>query len=167
MGIIGRVRVWFGGRDPLALEAVTYRPIGIVRNRVREARTHGWADIRSDLVFKEDLTDALDALDGFSHVIVVFHFHRIPDDERRPSRVPVAGEGARPEVGLLATRIPLRPNAIGVSVAAVVRRRKNVLRVRGLDALDGTPVLDIKPYLPRYDAVPDATLPPWAVRSDD
>jgi tRNA (Thr-GGU) A37 N-methylase len=65
---------------------------------------------------------------------------------------------------VLATRSQLRPNSIGVSVAEVVHRRKAVLRVRGLDALNGSPVLDVKPYLPEYDAVPNATLPPWAIK---
>jgi tRNA (Thr-GGU) A37 N-methylase len=76
-------------------------------------------------------------------------------------QVQIAGdEGAAR--GILATRSQLRPNPIGVSVVAIQHRRKGVLRVLGLDAIDGTPVLDLKPYLPPYDAVPDAGLPPWA-----
>jgi tRNA (Thr-GGU) A37 N-methylase len=63
---------------------------------------------------------------------------------------------------VLATRSPRRPNPIGVAVVPLVRRRRNILRVRGLDALDGTPVLDVKPYLPHYDSVPEAKLPEWA-----
>jgi tRNA (Thr-GGU) A37 N-methylase len=79
-------------------------------------------------------------------------------------RIPVGNETPPPERGVLATRSQLRPNGIGVSVVKVVHRRKNVLRVTGLDAINGTPVLDIKPYLPEYDAVPDATLPSWAIK---
>jgi tRNA-Thr(GGU) m(6)t(6)A37 methyltransferase TsaA len=78
----------------------------------------------------------------------------------------VGNEDPPPERGVLATRSQLRPNPIGTSVVKVLRRRKSVLRVQGLDALDGTPVLDIKPYLPAYDAVPEAVLPPWAVRRE-
>jgi tRNA (Thr-GGU) A37 N-methylase len=81
--------------------------------------------------------------------------------------VTVGNEDAPPERGVLATRSQLRPNSLGVSVVPVVHRRQAVLRVQGLDALNGSPVLDIKPYLPQYDAVPGATLPPWAVRLDD
>ena len=69
--------------------------------------------------------------------------------------------------GVLATRSQRRPNPIGVSVVAVVQRRKGVLRVQGLDAIDGTPVLDIKPYLPPYDSVPDARMPDWVTRPAD
>lgn len=147
-------------RDP-----VTYRPIGVVRNRVHESLTSGWEDLRSDIVLHDDLEPALDSLDGFSHVIVVFHLDRVPDAERR-LQLPVGSDATQPERGVLATRSQLRPNAIGVSVVEVLHRRKAVLRVKGLDALDGTPVLDIKPYLPPYDSVPEATLPDWAVLSE-
>ena len=152
------------GRPLIPREPVSYRAIGVVRNRVREPRIGGWEDVRSDIFLKEDLSEALEGLEGFSHVIVVFHMHRVPDDERRTLRLPLNEEIAS-EIGLLATRVPLRPNAIGIAAVQVVWRRKNVLRVRGLDALDGSPVLDIKPYLPSYDAIADAKLPDWAVRA--
>jgi tRNA-Thr(GGU) m(6)t(6)A37 methyltransferase TsaA len=134
----------------------------VVRNRIREPRTTGWADVRSDIFLHDELAEALEGIDGFSHAIVVFHLDRIQDDERRPLRLPLAGENAA-EIGLFATRIPLRPNAIGVAIVPIIWRRKSVLRVMGLDALNGSPVLDLKPYLPKYDAVPDARLPDWAI----
>jgi tRNA-Thr(GGU) m(6)t(6)A37 methyltransferase TsaA len=146
-----------GGTKVIPDEPVSYRPIGVVRNHLREPRPGGWEDVRSDLILREELVDALDSLDGFSHVIVVFHMNQVPAAEAR-HRVPVAGT----ERGVLATRSQLRPNPIGVAVVPLIRRRENILRVVGLDATDGTPVLDIKPYLPPYDAVPDATLPGWA-----
>jgi tRNA-Thr(GGU) m(6)t(6)A37 methyltransferase TsaA len=167
VGFIEKLRNWLPfGRPLLPREPVTYRPIGVVRNRIREPRAGGWEDVRSDLFLNEGLADSLDGIEGFSHVIVVFHMHRIPDDERRPSKLPLADENDG-EIGLLATRGPLRPNAIGVAVVPVVWRRKNVLRVRGLDALHGSPVLDIKPYLPQYDSVTDARLPGWAIRAQE
>ena len=145
-------------------EPVNYRPIGVVRNRVHASRPHGWEDVRSDLILREDLAKALDGIEGFSHVIVVFHLHTVPESERRLTLV--VGVPEAQDRGILATRSQLRPNAIGVSVARILHRRKAVLRVQGLDALDGTPVLDIKPYLPAYDAVADASLPEWASRPD-
>jgi tRNA-Thr(GGU) m(6)t(6)A37 methyltransferase TsaA len=163
VGILNRLRNLVPiGRPIIRREPVTYRAIGVVRNRIREPRTTGWADVRSDIFLRDDLAAALEAIDGFSHAIVIFHMDRIPDDERRPLRLPLAGENAA-EIGLFATRIPLRPNAIGVAVVPIIWRRKSVLRVTGLDALDGTPVLDLKPYLPKYDAVPTARLPGWAI----
>lgn len=154
-----------GSKHVIPSEPVAYRPIGVVHNHVRESRTDGWQDVKSDIILREDLEEALDPIEGFSHVIVVFDMDRVPEDVRR-LRIPVGNEEPPPERGVLATRSQLRPNRIGVSVVPVVHRRKAVLRVRGLDALDGSPVLDIKPYLPEYDAVPEATLPPWAIRPE-
>ncbi|HEX5139434.1 MAG TPA: tRNA (N6-threonylcarbamoyladenosine(37)-N6)-methyltransferase TrmO [Dehalococcoidia bacterium] len=164
MSLASRLRGLFTpGKDLIPREPVTYRPIGVVRNQVRESRPDGWENVRSDIILREDLALALDPIEGFSHVIVVFDFHFVPEAVRRLT-IPVGNEEEPPERGVLATRSQLRPNPIGVSVAKVVHRRKSVLRVLGLDAINGTPVLDIKPYLPEYDAVPGATLPPWAIK---
>ncbi len=158
---------WFSarfgiGRIAVPREPVMVRPIGVVRNGVRQSRPDGWSDVRSDIIFRDELSDALDGIDGYSHVIVIFAFDRVPESERRP-RVRPRGDPRIPEQGVLATRSQVRPSPIGVSVVALVRRRHNILRVVGLDAIDGTPVLDVKPYFPNYDAVPDATIPDWAL----
>ena len=160
MRLINRFRGLFSGRQLIPAEPIAYKPIGVVRNRVNEPRVDGWERIRSDIILREELAEALDDLDGFSHVVVLFHLDRIPGGDK-PQKVRLPGSPS-PEVGLFATRSPLRPNAIGFAVVPLLHRRKNVLRVRGLDALNGTPVLDLKPYLPPYDAVPEAKLPHWA-----
>ena len=157
---------WFSarfgiGRIAVPREPVMVRPIGIVRNGVRQSRPDGWAGVRSDIILRDDLSDALDGIEGYSHLIVVFAFDRVPESEQRP-RVRPLGDPRIPEQGVLATRSQVRPSPIGVSVVSLVRRRHNILRVVGLDAIDGTPVLDIKPYFPNYDAVPDAGIPDWA-----
>jgi tRNA-Thr(GGU) m(6)t(6)A37 methyltransferase TsaA len=69
-----------------------------------------------------------------------------------------------PLVGLFATRSPYRPNPVGKAAVRLLQRRGNVLRVRGLDAIDGTPVIDIKPYIPGYDSATDAKAPQWITR---
>ena len=166
MSLLSRLRGALPGGKPLIpREPIAYRAIGVVHNHVTEPRPDGWEDVKSDIILSDDLAAALDAIEGFSHVIVVFDFDRVPEDVRR-LRIPVGNEEVPPERGVLATRSQLRPNAIGVSVVPVMHRRQNVLRVRGLDAINGTPVLDLKPYLPQYDAVPDATLPGWAVKPE-
>jgi tRNA-Thr(GGU) m(6)t(6)A37 methyltransferase TsaA len=142
-------------------DAVSYRPIGVVRNDVRESRPDGWEHVRSEIVLRDDLEPALEAIEGFSHVIVVFHLDRVPARARR-LRLPVGNESPPPQRGVLATRSQLRPNPIGVAVVPLLEHRGAVLRVEGLDAIDGTPVLDVKPYLPAFDAVPRARLPAWA-----
>ncbi len=164
VSLVERLRQLRLGKALIPREPISYRAIGVVRNRVREARVDGWSDVRSDIILRDNLADALDAVDGFSHVIVLFHLHRVPEDARR-LKLPVGVGESAAERGVLATRSQLRPNPIGLAVVQVLHRRKAVLRVRGLDALDGTPVLDIKPYLPSYDSVPEARLPDWAVAS--
>lgn len=165
MGLFDKIRNLLPfGRPLIPREPIAYRAIGVVRNRIREHRARGWEDVRSDLLLRADLAGALTGLEGFSHVIVAFHLHRIGDEERRPLTLPISPENSS-EIGLFATRFPVRPNAIGIAVVPIVWRRKNVLRVRGLDALDGSPILDIKPYLPPYDAIASASVPEWAAEA--
>ncbi len=156
----------FGGgavpRDP-----VSVKPIGVVRNNVYDPMPDGWEEVRSDLIFREDLIEALDGIDGYSHIIVVFAYHRVPDEERTSGKIRLRDDDSVPELGVLATRSQRRPSPLGVAVVPLVRRRRNILRVLGLDAIDGTPVLDIKPYIAHYDSVPDATIPDWANQIDE
>lgn len=112
-----------------------------------------------------DLKTALRELDGFSHLWLIFVFHEHGSKNWKPSIRPPRLGGAR-KVGVLASRSPHRPNPIGISVVELEKVEldaKNGPRVyvRGVDLLDGTPILDIKPYLPYADSVPDAR-PGWA-----
>ena len=162
---------WIGrrfgiGRRPIPREPVSLRPIGVVRNGVTTPRPDGWEQVRSDILLRDDLEPALDGIDAYSHIIVVFAFDRVPEQEQK-LRVRLHGDARIPEQGVLATRSQLRPNPVGVSVVRLLRRRGVILRVEGLDAIDGTPVLDIKPYFAHYDAHPDASVPAWARQTAD
>ena len=97
------------------------------------------------------LAPGLEALDGFSHLLLLFHFHRSEGWE--PEVVPPGD--AKPR-GVFATRSPRRPNGIGVSVVRLQSVEGATLHVLDVDVVDGTPLLDIKPYLPTVDSVPDA-----------
>jgi tRNA-Thr(GGU) m(6)t(6)A37 methyltransferase TsaA len=142
-------------------EPVGLKPIGIVRNGVREPRMEGWEGLLSDIIIRKNLTDALDGIEGYSHVIVLFHLHKVPDEQRGRTQCHPRGDPRYPLQGVFATRTQNRPNPVGISVVKLVKRRRNVLRVRGLDAINATPVLDIKPYIPNYDVPPDARVPDW------
>lgn len=163
MGIVDWVRRIFERpvvpRDPVAL-----RPVAVVRNGITEPRMGGWENVRSDIIVREDLAPTLDGIESYSHLIVLFYMQGVPEHEKERTHVHPRGEAQYPLQGVLATRSPRRPNPIGLTVVRLMRRRRNILRVRGLDALHGTPVLDIKPYLPHYDSVPDARLPDWATQ---
>jgi tRNA-Thr(GGU) m(6)t(6)A37 methyltransferase TsaA len=113
------------------------------------------------------LADGLRGLEEFSHVLVVFwmdrsSFNPASDLVRRPR-----GRADMPELGIFAQRAKHRPNPIGTTVVRLVERRGAVLRVRGLDAIDGSPILDLKPYFPMFDSAPDAVVPEWVARLMD
>jgi len=144
------------------MKEMVLKPIGIVRSEVKEQMRGGWAEVTSEIVIEEHLTESLEGLEEFSHIIVVYWMHHIPTDERPPAKVHPRGRTDLRLVGLFATRAPHRPNSLGLSVARLQQRKGNILRVVGLDAIDGTPVLDLKPYLPRLDSPPDVRIAGWA-----
>ena len=142
-------------------ETIILRPIGYVRTNVPDEEIrHRRRDIRADIVFDEDLEPALDGIEDFSHLFVLFWMDRVPPEETQRRKVHPRGRTDLPLVGVLATRGRSRPNPIGLAVVELLGRSGPVLRVRGLDAYDGTPVLDVKPYDP-YDVVPDPRVPAW------
>lgn len=109
-----------------------------------------------------EFSDGLFGLEVFSHVIVLYWLHlRDNVQERRVLRViPRRHEGA-PEIGVFGSRSPSRPNPIAISVCELVRIEGPVLVLKGLDAAVGSPIVDVKPYLPRADSVPSARVPEW------
>ena len=149
-------------------ESVVFHPIGYVRNGVLQTpRRPDWhLEALSELVIDPKWAVGLEGMDGFSHIIVLFWFDRILE-EAVPLRVHPMHREDLPLTGLFATRAPNRPNRVGVTVVQVVGHVGNVIRVKGLDALDGTPLLDIKPYLRSGDLVSEATEPPWAKETHD
>src|SRR6185295_17991080 len=109
---------WFSqrfgiGRSVIPREPVMVRPIGVVRNGVKLPKMDGWADVRSDILVREELADALDGIEGYSHVIVIFAFDKVPESEQQ-SRVRPRGDRRIPEQGVLATRSQVRPSALGM-----------------------------------------------------
>jgi tRNA-Thr(GGU) m(6)t(6)A37 methyltransferase TsaA len=140
---------------------MTLKPIGVVRNEVKQPIRHGWREVISEIVVDSDLTEALDNLDEFSHLIVLYWMHELPAGRQLPLKVHPMGKSGLPLVGRFATRSPSRPNPVGQATVELLERRDNILKVKGLDAIDGTPVIDIKPYLPEYDSASDARVPLW------
>lgn len=135
-------------------------PIGVVRSPVVEPMQEGWGQVISTLELDPALAPGLDGVEEFTHVGVVFLMHlvrfRPVDLVRRPR-----GRSDLPPVGIFAQRAACRPNRVGFSVVQIVNRSGARLTVRGLDAVDGTPVLDVKPHLPAFDVGRGARHPPW------
>ena len=145
-----------------AMPEMKLKAIGLVRNELQTPPTprSNWDKVVSEIVIDSSLTGALDGIEEFSHIIVLFWMHRLREGGTPLKQRPM-GNLERPLKGLFALRTPNRPNPIGKTTVRLLERRDNILKVEGLDALDGSPVIDIKPYLPGYDAAADATVPAW------
>ncbi len=137
---------------------ININPVGFVKNSVKEPRFGDWAGIISDIVLDEKYAEALDGLEDYSHAIVIYWMHgvRTCHIQHRPQ-----GNPEVPVVGTFACRCPARPNPIGITTAEIVSVKDNVLKVKGLDAISGTPILDIKPYTMQYDSVKNVRCPEW------
>src|SRR5690349_4420623 len=137
-------------------------PIGTVRNeRTDVQNTDNWGAVRSTITVDERFGDAcLQGLEGFSHVEVVFVFDRFPDDGDHREPRPYRGRPDLPPVGVFAGRGPRRPNRLGVTCCVIESVDGRDLTVRGLDAIAGTPVVDLKPAMVEF--VPrDVRQPEW------
>ncbi len=138
---------------------IALKPIGFVRTEAVGDEVKDKNRL-SQIVINSDLAEALDGIAGFSHFFVLFWLDRIPDKERTMLKVHPRGRADLPLLGIFATRSKLRPNPIGLTLVELVRVEGNVLTVRGLDAFDGTPVLDLKPY-DSWDSAMEARVPEW------
>jgi tRNA (adenine37-N6)-methyltransferase len=147
-------------------QPVCIRPIGVVISDFHDFSQKTRYDAESVIQIREDLGDGLLRLEHFSHLWVLYHQHRRKDWQRFVGwtnrdeeilTVPRAGETSH--LGIYTTRSPARPSGLGSCVVELLGREGTLLRVKGLDAFDGTPILDIKIYIPRYDSVPLAESP--------
>lgn len=129
------------------------KPVGFVRSPVRETpdEQDWWQELVSEILIDENLVEALDGIENYSHIIVLYWLHR-RDRNNLPLKIHPRGKMDSPKRGIFATRTPDRPNPIGKTTVRLLRREGNILTVQGLDALDGSPVLDIKPRDAGYDS---------------
>jgi tRNA-Thr(GGU) m(6)t(6)A37 methyltransferase TsaA len=145
------------GRD---LKKIEMRPIGFV-SRTSQHENDRDRSLVAKVVLDEALAPALDGIEGWSHIYVIFWLDRVGRKEE-----PVLHH-ADSGLGVFAARSPIHPNAIGLTLVELVKREENVLWVRGLDAYDETPVLDIKPY-PDWEqellVVTEFRVPEWLTR---
>ncbi len=130
---------------------VQFEPIGVIHTPLRDTQNAPIQSSRSELtgsveVFKEYL-DGLDGVEDFSHVYLLYSFHKA-DPQVRLKVQPFLDDKLH---GIFATRYPVRPNSLGFSIVRIIRRERNLLHFQGADMLDGTPLLDIKPYIPEFD----------------
>ena len=152
---------WETLRMSCEMPGMVLKAIGIIRNAVKQPLRGDWEKVVSDIVINRDLVEALEGLEEFSHIIVLYWMHQVATTTQLRRKIHPRGRQELPLVGRFATRSPSRPNPIGKAIVRLLGRQGNILKVEGLDAINGTPVIDIKPYIPGYDSVADAKVPPW------
>ncbi len=154
--------------DKTLRESYAVNPIGYIKSNYHHfddvPHAHGkngWGEDTTEIIFYPEHAPGLEGLKGYSHIIVLFWVHKaseweLPKQHHKP-----------PGVKVFATRMPVRPNPIALSVVELVNfsPENGEVLVKGLDALDGTPILDIKPYIADFDSYPEATLPKWVEKA--
>jgi len=129
----------------------TYHSIGIIHTPFKEIegmpiQPAGAANIQGSIEVRPEFAEGLQDLEGFSHIILIYCFHKV----RKTKLTVVPFMDSKPH-GVFATRAPGRPNPIGLSVVRLINIKQNILYIEKVDILDGTPLLDIKPYVPEFD----------------
>lgn len=140
-------------------EKIVLNPIGYVKTSAVGDEVKDKSLI-SQIVLNSELVEGLDGITGFSHLFVLFYLSQVKDEQRKTLKVHPRGRIDIPLTGVFAVRTMLRPNPIGLTLVELLKVDYNVLTVRGLDAFDGTPVLDVKPY-DLWDIAENPKAPEW------
>lgn len=146
-------------------ERIVLNPIGYVKNEAVGDQVKDKSRV-SQIVLSDELIPALDGIAGFSYVYVIFWMNQIKEDKRLILKVHPRGRMDMPLLGAFATRTNLRPNPIGLTLVELIKVEGPTLTVRGLDAFDGTPVLDIKPF-DSWDIAEKARVPQWWIKLNE
>ena len=137
---------------------IIYRPIGVIHTPFQDLsdmpiQPSSAEGVKGSVVLDPKFEPGLQDLEGFSHLVLLYHFHRAGKAHLRVR--PFLDEEKR---GVFATRAPRRPNGIGLSVVKLLNVKGNVLEIQNPDMMDGTPLLDIKPYVPEFDQVDEVRI---------
>ena len=138
------------------------KPVGYVRTKAVGDEVKD-KNIVSEILIKPELSGALDGIIEYSHLYVLFWLHEISEEKRMTLKVQPRGRTDLPFKGVFAVRTNLRPNPIGLTLVELIGVEGNILTIRGLDAFNGTPVLDIKPY-DFWDIAKDPKVPNWWIK---
>lgn len=142
---------------------IILKPIAYVKNLRKEIADDNWGEIISEITLAEHLTEeAIHGIDEFSHLEIIFYFDKIDDSKIQTGLRHPRNNKAWPEVGILAQRGKNRPNKLGLTTVKLKEKKGRVLIVIGLDAIDGTPILDIKPVLNDYMPKGEIKQPKWS-----
>ena len=124
----------------------------------------GAREVTANIEFKDEYIDGLKDLDGFSHAYLIYYFHKI---DKHKLRVVPFNDKTNTDRGVFSTRTPMHPNSIGLSVVEIVDVKDNIVTIKGVDIVDGTPLLDIKPYIEHFDRIEGKVKSGWMQSSAD
>jgi len=145
-----------------SLKKITLKVIGRVQNSVFRKKREGWEKVISKIRIHPKYEEGLEGIEGYSHLFILFWLSRVPPLMRgRMMKIHPRSRPDLPLVGIFSTRTQYRPNPIGLTLVRLLERKENVLKVQGLDALDGTPVIDIKPISPHAEFPRKTRVPEW------
>lgn len=137
---------------------IKFKPIGLVHSPFKKKKdiqpkkyvnTHWFDSIQGELEIFKEYEPGLKDIEGFSHLIVLFAFHK--SERYKLHTIPFRNDNLR---GVFSTRSPRRPNPIGLTIVKIIERKGNILKVSGIDMIEGTPILDLKPYTPNDQKSP-------------
>lgn len=140
---------------------IQLKPIGKAKNTAKKPALAGWKNLITKIVVDKRYAKGLDGIEDYSHLIIVYWMGQEKECHLRHHP---QGRQDVPYGGIFACRCPQRPNRIAISTVRLLARKNNSIKVKGLDILDSTPILDIKPYTPNYDRVSSAKVPAWVDR---
>ena len=146
------------------MKEIKLTPIGFVSSPVTKQTDENWGRIMSRIVLQPEYIGALSGLEDFSHAIIITYLHQAKYEKEKHLQRRPRGLEDMPKIGLFSQRAKDRPNPIGVTAVKIVSVGDDYLEVQGLDAIDQTPVLDIKPYYPHYDKIDASEVPEWVNR---
>ena len=140
------------------------KPIAFVNNTRKDILDDNWGSVISTIELEETINEAsLKGINEFSHLEIVFLFNKVSDDKIQYEARHPRNNKDYPEVGIFAQRGKNRPNKLGVTIVELIEQKQRILIVKGLDALDGTPIIDIKPVMKEFLPKDEVSQPEWSI----
>lgn len=146
------------------MQEINLIPIGFVSSPTTEQTDENWGQITSRILLQPEFIGALSGLEDFSHAIIITYLHQAKYQKEKHLQRRPRGLESMPKVGIFSQRAKDRPNPIGVTAVKIINIGGDYIEVQGLDAINDTPVLDIKPYYPHYDKIDSPKVPEWVNR---
>ena len=143
------------------MEKIILEPVGFVSSPVSERMDENWGEVKSRIILRPEYAGALLGLEGFSHAIIVTYLHKAKYDKEKHLQRRPRNLKTMPLLGIFSQRAKNRPNPIGITAARILEVGNDYIEIKGLDAIDETPILDIKPYYPQYDKIEESKVPEW------